>query len=49
MFVDPPAEWTKLNAFNSRITEILALPLPLDEDGLLRPIQSSFDEDAKAS
>lgn len=37
-FTEPPSEWPYLDAFNKRIAEILAEPVPIDKDGALMPL-----------
>ena len=46
-YSDPPAHWPALEVFNRRLTEILNMPVPLDEKGTLFPLQLDLDRAAK--
>jgi putative DNA primase/helicase len=48
-FSDPPPDWPSLSAFNRRVAEILAIPVPMDEEGALNPSMLSLSRDAKAA
>jgi putative DNA primase/helicase len=48
-FTAAPAKWPKLTAFHQRIKEILAMPIPMDEDGRLSPNVVSLDREAYAA
>jgi len=48
-FTEPPENWSKLAAFHQRITEILNIPAPIDEEGALNPVMLSFTQEAKAA
>ena len=47
LYTAPPTHWPALEAFNQRLTEILNMPVPLDEKGTLFPLQLDLDRDAK--
>ena len=46
-FTEPPKEWPHLNAFNKRIAEILAEPVPIDTYGALTPFVMPLSPAAK--
>lgn len=46
-FVEPPANWPALSAFHRRIAELLALPVPMDEAGVLSPPVVTMTPEAK--
>lgn len=46
-FTEAPANWRHLDSFNRRITEILLLPVPIDDDGALSPTMLCLTEEAK--
>ncbi len=46
-FTDPPESWPKLAAFHRRITEILNIPAPIDDEGALNPVLMAFTPEAK--
>jgi putative DNA primase/helicase len=48
-FKEPPAHWPALAAFHQRISEILAEPAPMDDDGALTPIALPLSPEAKAA
>ena len=48
-FTDAPANWPALAAFNSRLTQILSRPAPIDHDGALTPTMLTLTPDAKAA
>lgn len=48
LYVEPPAGWPSLDAYNSRITELLERPAPVDEKGRLVPTTLSLSPEAKA-
>jgi hypothetical protein len=48
-FTEAPANWPALTAFNERLTEILNLPAPIDDDGALTPAMLTLAQDAKAA
>ena len=48
-FTEAPANWPALAAFNERLTVILNLPAPIDEDGALNPVMLTLAPDAKAA
>ena len=48
-FTEAPPDWPYLKAFNQRIAEILANPVPMDEDGVLSPALLMLAPDAKAA
>jgi putative DNA primase/helicase len=47
-FKEAPQHWPHLAAFHRRIAEILAQPVPIDEDGALTPAMLSLTPAAKA-
>ena len=47
LFTDPPDSWPKLAAFHRRITEILNIPAPIDDEGALNPVLLIFTPEAK--
>lgn len=47
LFTDSPAYWPALEAFNQRITVILNQPLPINEDGILKPYLLPLSAEAK--
>ena len=48
-FTEAPEQWPSLAAFNRRITEILNLSVPIDENGSLTPIMLTLTPEAKAA
>ncbi|ALQ51150.1 YfjI family protein [Nitrosomonas ureae] len=46
-FTEAPDSWPKLAAFNRRITEILNIPAPINEDGALIPQMLTLTPEAK--
>ncbi len=46
---EPPDEWPALARFNARITEILNLPVSIDETGSITPAMLTMTSDAKAA
>lgn len=48
-FKDPPAQWPALSAFNRRIADLLTLPVELDGEGALNPIEMTLTPKAKAA
>ncbi|MBL8497325.1 YfjI family protein [Nitrosomonas sp. JL21] len=48
LFTEPPEHWPNLAAFNSRISEILSTPAPLNAEGCLEPVLLKFTPEAKA-
>jgi putative DNA primase/helicase len=48
-FTESPANWPHLAAFHRRISEILANPVPMDDDGALTPALLSLSPEAKAA
>ncbi|SEO37135.1 putative DNA primase/helicase [Nitrosospira multiformis] len=46
-FTEAPANWPHVAAFDRRITEILNIPAPLDEDETLTPTLLTLERDAK--
>ena len=46
-FTEPPSDWPYLDAFNKRIAEILAEPVPIDKDGALTPFVMPLSPAAK--
>ncbi len=46
-FTEAPEHWPSLAAFNRRITEILNLPAPINEDGALTPLMLTLTPEAK--
>ncbi|MDF2578239.1 MAG: hypothetical protein K0S74_1723 [Chlamydiales bacterium] len=47
IYTEAPEQWNALDAFNSRIEEILNIPLPIQEDGSLKPKELGFSLEAK--
>lgn len=47
LFTDAPAYWPALEAFNRRITVILNQPLPINEEGILKPFLLPLSAEAK--
>ena len=47
LFTEPPENWPQLAAFRGRISAILDLPAPIDEDGALAPSMLTFTAEAK--
>jgi putative DNA primase/helicase len=47
LFTDAPACWPALEAFNRRITVILNQPLPINEEGILKPFLLPLSAEAK--
>lgn len=48
-YSEPPKNWPYLAKFNRRITEILNLPAPIDENGSLVPTLLTLTPDAKSA
>jgi putative DNA primase/helicase len=48
IFTESPDDWPYLDAFNLRIAELLNMPLPMDEDGVLTPQMLFLTPEAKA-
>jgi putative DNA primase/helicase len=48
-FKEAPQHWPHLEAFHRRIAEILAQPVPIDEDGALAPVTLTLTPAAKAA
>lgn len=48
-FTEAPPAWPALAAFHGRIAEILAIRVPMDEDGALSPAMMALAPDAKAA
>ena len=48
-FTEAPEHWPSLAAFNRRITEILNLPVPINEDGALSPQMLMLTPEAKVA
>lgn len=48
-FTEAPEHWPHLDAFHRRITEILNLPAPVDDDGALTPILLTMTPEAKTA
>lgn len=48
LFAEPPANWPALAVFHRRIAELLALPVPIDDDGALTPPVVPLTPEAKA-
>jgi putative DNA primase/helicase len=48
-FTEPPETWPNLSRFNTRIAEILAQKISMDENGALTPLMLTMDSDAKAA
>lgn len=48
-FTDPPESWPKLAGFHRRITEILNIPAPIDDEGALNPFLMAFTPEAKTA
>lgn len=48
-FTEAPEHWPHLGAFHRRIAAILANPVPIDEDGTLKPAVMMLTPDAKAA
>ncbi len=48
-FTEAPPNWPHLAAFHRRIAEILANPVPIDEDGALSPALMMLAPEAKAA
>ena len=46
-FRDPPERWPKLAVFHRRLSEILNMPVPIDDDGVLTPTVLEFTAEAK--
>lgn len=46
---DGPASWPHLAAFHQRITDILQMPAPMDDDGGLTPAMLTMTPEAKAA
>ncbi len=49
LFTEAPDKWPALATFNSRLTAILNLPVPINEDGALTPAMLTLAPDAKAA
>jgi len=48
-FTEAPVHWPSLAVFNRRITEILNLPVPINEDGALTPQMLMLTPEAKTA
>ncbi len=48
-FKEPPARWPALAAYHTRITEILNMPAPINEDGALEPRTLTLSPEAKVA
>ena len=48
IFRDPPENWPMLTAFNQRLSEILNLPVAMDQSGALTPELLSFTPEARS-
>jgi putative DNA primase/helicase len=48
-FTEAPKHWPHLATFNQRITEILNLPVPINEDGALTPQMLTLTPEAKTA
>ena len=48
-FTEAPEHWPSLAAFNSRITEILNLPVPINDEGSLTPLMLTLTPEAKTA
>ena len=48
-FTEAPEHWPSLAAFNRRITEILNLPVPINDEGSLTPLMLTLTPEAKAA
>jgi putative DNA primase/helicase len=48
-FTEPPDHWPRLAAFHRRISDILNIPAPVNDDGTLSPAMLSFTPEAKAA
>jgi Protein of unknown function (DUF3987) len=48
-FTEAPEEWPALAIFNRRIAQILAKPVPIDEDGALKPAMMELSPGAKTA
>jgi putative DNA primase/helicase len=48
-FSEPPKGWPKLEAFHRRVSELLNMPVPIDDNGVLTPIVLSFTPEAKGA
>lgn len=48
-FTEPPEHWPSLAVFNRRITEILNLPVPINDDGSLTPQTLTLTPEAKTA
>ena len=46
-FVDPPTKWPYLTKFNEHIASLLSQPVPMDENGALKPRALPFSPEAK--
>ncbi len=46
-FCEAPADWPAIEKFNQRISEILDLPIPVDENGMKAPALMVFTPEAK--
>lgn len=46
---DGPASWPNLAAFHQRITDILQMPVPMDDDGGLTPAMLTMTPEAKSA
>jgi putative DNA primase/helicase len=47
-YKEPPATWPALIKFKNRIAEVLAEPVPIDEEGALTPAALTLSPEAKA-
>lgn len=48
-FREAPPSWPRLALFHRRIAEVLALPIPIGDDGALTPVTLSLSPNAKAA
>ena len=48
-FTEAPANWPALEKFNTRLTTILNMPAPINDDGVLTPAMLTLAPDAKAA
>lgn len=46
-FTDPPDSWPKLAAYHRRLTEILNMAAPIDDEGALNPAMLAFTPETK--
>lgn len=47
LFSEPPQHWPKLEAFHRRLSDILKMPVPMDDTGVLTPTMLEFTPKAK--